>query len=87
MHARTVQELAYGAGTEWTDKKSYWLEEGEEVGDARTEASSAIRDRGQAAISLMPDFDGMHIHIFESLKLEGSHVGDLLLFSFHFNIL
>ena len=59
-------------------KKSYRLEEGEEVGDAGTEASSAIRNRGQAAVSLMPDFDGMHIHIFESLQLEGSHIGDLL---------
>ena len=48
------------------------------MGDAGTEASSAIRDRGQAAVSLMPDFDRMHIHIFESLQLGGSHVGDLL---------
>ena len=45
------------------------------MGDARTDTS---RVRGQAAISLMPDFDGMHIHVFESLQLEGSHVGDLL---------
>ena len=28
------------------------------MGDGRTEESSAIGDRGQAAISLMPDTDG-----------------------------
>ena len=47
-----------GAGIEWTDKKSYYLEEGEEVGDGTAEGSSAIGDGGQAAISLMPDADG-----------------------------
>ena len=29
-----------------------------EVGNGRAEGSSAIGDRGQAAISLMPDIDG-----------------------------
>ena len=48
------------------------------MGDGRAEASSAIGDRGQAAISLMPDTDGKHVCIFESLQLEGSYVGDLL---------
>ena len=33
------------------------LEEWGEVGDGRVEWSSAIRDRGQAAVSLMPDID------------------------------
>ena len=47
-----------GAGIEWTGKKSYWLEEGEEMGDGRAEGSSAIGDRGQAAVSLTPDVDG-----------------------------
>ena len=47
-----------GAGIEWTGKKSYWLEEGEEGGDGRAEGSSAIGDGGQAAVSLMPDTDG-----------------------------
>ena len=28
------------------------------MGDGRAEGSSAVGDRGQAAISLMPDFDG-----------------------------
>ena len=37
------------------------------MGDGRAEGSSAIEDRGQAAISLKPDFDGMHVHIFEKL--------------------
>ena len=41
-----------GAGIEWTGKKSYWLEEGEEVGDGRADEGSAIGDGGQAAISL-----------------------------------
>ena len=67
-----------GAGIEWTGKKSYWLEDGEEVGDGRAKGSSAIEDRGQAAISLKPDFDGMHVHIFEKLTTWGSYVGDLL---------
>ena len=40
--------------------------------------SSAIGDRGQAAISLMLDADGTHIPIFESRQLEGLYVGDLL---------
>ena len=62
-----------GAGIKWTGKKSYWLEEGEEMGDGRAEGSSAIGDRGQAAISLTPAIDGTHVRISES-----SHVGDLL---------
>ena len=48
------------------------------MGDGRAEESSATGDGGQAAISLTPDNDGMHIRIFESLQLEGSYVGDLL---------
>ena len=47
-----------GAGIEWTGKESYCLEEGGEVGDGRAEGSSAIGDRGQAAVSLMPHADG-----------------------------
>ena len=39
-------------------KKSYRLEEGEEVGDGGAEGSSAIGDGGQAAISFMLDVDG-----------------------------
>ena len=66
------------AGTEWTGKKSYGLEEEEESGDGRAEGSSAIGDGGQATISLMSDDGGMQVHIFESLQLEGSYVGDLL---------
>ena len=66
------------AGIEWTGKTSYWLEEGEEVGDGSAEGSSAIGDGGQAAVSLTPDVDGTHVCIFESSQLEGSYVGDLL---------
>ena len=67
-----------GAGIEWTGKKSYWLEEGEEVRNCRAEGLSAIGDGGHTTISLTPDFDGMHVCIFESSQLEGSYVGDLL---------
>ena len=48
------------------------------MGDGRAEGLSAVGDRGQAAISLVPDVDGMHLRIFGSLQLQGSHVGDLL---------
>ena len=46
-----------GAGIEWTDKKSYWLEKQKEVGDGKAQGSLATGDRGQAAISLMFDID------------------------------
>ena len=48
------------------------------MGDGRAEASSAIAEGGQAAITLMPDVDGMHIHIFENSRLEGLYLRDLL---------
>ena len=48
------------------------------MGDGRAEESSAIGDGGQAAISLTPYVDRKHVHIFESVELEGSYVGDLL---------
>ena len=51
------------------------------MGDGRAEGLSAIGDGGQAAISFMPDVDGTRVHIFESLQLEGSYVGDLLYIS------
>ena len=66
-YSSVVQQMAYEAGIEWTGKKSYGLEEGEDMGDGRTDRSSATRDRGQDAISLMPDMDGMHVGIFETL--------------------
>ena len=47
-----------GTGIEWTGKKSYWLDKGQEVGDGRDEGLLAIGDRGQGAISLTPDVDG-----------------------------
>ena len=50
------------------------------MGDGRAAGSSAIGDGGQAAISLTPDVDGMHVHIFESSQLEGSYVGDLTVY-------
>ena len=45
--------------------------------DGRAEGLSAIRDGQQAALSLTPDVDGMHVRIFESLQAENSYVGDL----------
>ena len=51
------------------------------MGDGGADGPSATGDRGQAAISLMPDVDEMHVRIFESLKLEGAYVGDLLYIS------
>ena len=48
------------------------LEEGKELGDGRAEGPPAIGDGGRAAVSLTPDVDGMHIYVFESLRLDGS---------------
>ena len=65
-----------GAGIEWTSRKSYWLEEEEEVWYDRVEGSLAIGDGGQTAILLTSDVDGTHVHIFESSQ--DLYVGDLL---------
>ena len=54
------------------------MEWGEEVGDGRAEESSAIGDGEQAAMLVTPDVNGLSVHIFESLQLEDSYVGDLL---------
>ena len=80
MKSTVVQYNSWysGAGIEWTGKKSYQLEEGEEVGDGRAERSSAVGDRGRAAISLTSDIHGTHVCVFESSQLEGSYVGGLL---------
>ena len=60
MESTVVQSNSQhtGAGTEWTGKKSYWWEWGEDVGGSRPEGSSGIGPGGQAAISLTPDFNG-----------------------------
>ena len=50
------------------------MEKGEAVGDGRAEGLP----RRQAAISRMPDDDGMHVRIFQSSLLEDSCVGGLL---------
>ena len=54
------------------------MEEGEGVGDGRSEGSSAVGHGGQAAFSLTPDADGTPILIFEGSGLEGYYVRDLL---------
>ena len=41
------------------------------MGEGRAEGLSATGDGGQAAISLMPDADGMHTCIFQSPQPEG----------------
>lgn len=46
-------------------------------GDSRAAESSATVDGGQAAISLRPDTDSMHTHVFESSQLKVLY-GDLL---------
>ena len=48
------------------------------MGDGGAEGSSAIGDSGQVAVSPTSDSDGIHVHIFESLQLEGLYAGDLL---------
>ena len=48
------------------------------MGDGRAEGSSAVRDEGQAAMSVAPDTDGTYVDISGSSKLEGSYVGDKL---------
>ena len=48
------------------------------MGDGKIEGLSAIGGGGQAAISCMPDVDGMHVRISESSLLEDSCVGGLL---------
>jgi len=61
---KTIQQLHTWAGTEWRRKKSYWLQEGEKVGDGRAEGSSAIGDGGAS-------FDLTHIwHWWKVLGLK-----------------
>ena len=48
------------------------------MGDGGAEGLSTTGVKGQAAVSLRPAIDGTRIQIFESLKLEGSYVGDSL---------
>ena len=80
MRSSTVKYNSWhtGVGIEWTDKKNFSLEEGEELGDGRAEVWSAIGDGGQAPISLTLDIDGMCGLIFESSQHGSSGVGELL---------
>ena len=48
------------------------------MGNGGAEGSLPIEDGGQAAISFTPYVDGTHVRIFESLRLEGSYVRDLM---------
>ena len=49
-------------------------------GGGRRWSSKIVSNRrqGQTVVSLMPDVDGMCVHIFENLQPESSFVGDLL---------
>ena len=51
---------------------------GKELRNHRAEVSSAIGDEEQAAVTLLPEADGMQVRIFESLQLEGSYVENLM---------
>ena len=71
----TVQQLA-SRGWHW-GRKSYWLEEGEEVGDGRAEGSSD--SKLQLHVNWLTWLDMWPlVWIFESLQLEGSYVEDFL---------
>ena len=64
------------ASSEQARRVTDWRMEG--VEDGRAKGSSAIGDRGQAAISLTSNVVGIYIHIFESSQFEGLYVGYLL---------
>ena len=54
------------------------VEKGDGMGEGRAEGSSATGGGGRDAMSLEPDVEGTHVHIFESLQLGGFYVGNLL---------
>ena len=54
------------------------MEKGDGMGEGRAEGSSATGDRGCDVMSLEPDVDETHVHIFESLQLGGFYIGNLL---------
>ena len=54
------------------------MEKGDGMGEGRAEGSSATGGGGRDAMSLEPDVEGTHVHIFESLQLGGFYVGNLL---------
>ena len=69
------------------NRQEEFLEEGDKAGDGRAEGSSAVANEGQAPVAprphvmaqvLVPCWNQVHVHVFESLKLEGLYVGDLL---------
>ena len=53
----TVQQLAYRGWHQAHRQEELFTGGGKEVGDGRAEGSSAKGDKGQAAISLIPDVD------------------------------
>ena len=65
-----------GTGIEWTGKKSYWLEKG----GGGAEGPAALGGGGKLQFHSHLAFDRIHVHIFESLRLEGLYIGDLLYF-------
>ena len=74
-YSSPVQQLAY-SGWHQVNRKGELLSGGEGVGDGRAEGSSAIGDEGKLqchlrltsmAQVLVPCWNQMHVHIFESL--------------------
>ena len=45
------------------------------MGDGGTEGLSVIGDGGQASMSLLPDFAGTQVRIFESSKFKCLYIG------------
>ena len=77
-YSRIVQQLALRGGYWINGQEGLLTGEGRGVGRWQSWRIINSRRWGQAAISLRPDADGTHVHIFESSQLEGSYVGDLL---------
>ena len=77
-YSSTLQQLAYQGWHRVNRQEELLLEKREEVGDDRAEGSSAERDGGQAAISLMLDADGTGsgslLEPDACLQLEGSFI-------------
>ena len=74
QYSSTAQQLAHGLASNEQSRVTDWRRE-------RRWETAELQGRqqwetGQAAVSFTPKEDGMHVHIFESLQLEGS--GDVL---------
>ena len=73
-----MQPLAEGVWPRVNRQEELLMEKGDGMGEGRAEGSSATGDRGCDVMSLEPDVDETHVHIFESLQLGGFYIGNLL---------